>query len=280
MPRKRTMIPFTCAQCGKEEMIPLGRKGQVYCSNACKVQARVTSKDWKCVDCGAQLSASHVTRCAPCMYKHRVGTISPKRVPGLERHPDDVRKIKRTCTICGAETWQCISYHRRATAYCSAECRNQAPRKQREAKGILKQVTHTCLNCGKSFEIPECWSKRGNGRFCSRLCYRRYSGETRPEGNVRQCLDYLGIAYHQEHKMGRYRIDFFLPVENIALEVDAPYWHEPDAAKDQRRDKWMESKGIRVVRVLTPAYSFGEIAEMSKQLASELHGDCLHSDAA
>lgn len=280
MPRKRTMIPFTCAQCGKEELIPLGQKDRVYCSNACKFQSRIKPKDWKCVDCGTQLSAGHVTRCAPCMYKDRVGTISPKRLDGYERSGEHGRKIKRTCTICGADAWQDISYRKRTTVYCSAECRKQAPRKDREARGILKQTKHTCLNCGVVFEIPECWSKRGNGRFCSMMCYRRYTGESRPEANVRQCLDLLGIPFKQEHKMGRYRIDFFLFDSNIVLEVDAPYWHEPDAEKDKRRDAWMSSKGYRVVRVLTEHYSKGDLADMAERLASELHGDSPRSDVA
>jgi very-short-patch-repair endonuclease len=220
-----------------------------------------------CIDCGAKLSAKHVKRCKPCSVKARVGSVGANRIPGLVRHPDDVRKIKRTCTICGADTWQSINYHKRATAFCGEKCRTEYL-----VAINNKRVEKTCLQCGKVFSIPACWEKRGSGRFCSMLCYRHYSGETRPEGNVRRCLDLLGIVFEQESRISRYRVDFLIPDGMIVLEVDAPYWHEPDAEKDQRRDDWMRSQGFRVIRVNADEYMIGDIEDMRERLANELHG--------
>jgi len=54
----------------------------------------------------------------------------------------------------------------------------------------------------------------------------------------------------QQHKAGRYRLDFAWPQAGIALEADG-WWHRsPDgAAKDRHRDSWLRSQGWIVFRV-------------------------------
>lgn len=224
-----------------------------------------SSKLPNCLDCGKKLSAPHVLRCAPCAAAAKVGAISPNRIGSYERHPDNVRLIKRTCTICGKECWQSITYHKRPTAYCSQACRNKAPHKPYKKRGINHIVSGECLKCGNSFTYPSSWDRKSPRRFCSKLCYRRYAGETHPESNVRACLSSLGVEFIQEHRIGRYRVDFFLPARAVTLEVDAAYWHAPDTEKDRRRDDYMQACGFRVVRI-DSAEVTGDITETMMRL--------------
>lgn len=54
----------------------------------------------------------------------------------------------------------------------------------------------------------------------------------------------------QQHKAGRYRLDFAWPKIGIALEADGWYHRSPDgAAKDRQRDSWLRSHGWIVFRV-------------------------------
>lgn len=54
----------------------------------------------------------------------------------------------------------------------------------------------------------------------------------------------------QQHRAGRYRLDFAWPAARIALEADG-WWHRsPDgASKDRQRDSWLRSEGWLVFRV-------------------------------
>jgi very-short-patch-repair endonuclease len=85
-------------------------------------------------------------------------------------------------------------------------------------------------------------------RFCSRACYRRSRSETRPEGRAREALTGLDITFEQEAAVGRYVVDFILPMHQIALEIDGTYWHR-DQARDDRKTAYLSSLGLRVVRI-------------------------------
>jgi very-short-patch-repair endonuclease len=54
----------------------------------------------------------------------------------------------------------------------------------------------------------------------------------------------------QQHRAGRYRLDFAWPEKMIALEADG-WWHRsPEgAAKDRQRDSWLRSQGWVIFRV-------------------------------
>jgi very-short-patch-repair endonuclease len=75
-------------------------------------------------------------------------------------------------------------------------------------------------------------SYRARGRFCSRACYRKFSGETSIETKVRQSLERLCLPFIQELQVGQYVVDFAL--NGIALEVDGIYWHP----QPEIEEKW------------------------------------------
>lgn len=111
-----------------------------------------------------------------------------------------------------------------------------------------------CVNCGKNFRVLPSLS---HTRFCSVRCYRRHTGETIPERNVRLALEHLGIEYVQEAAIPRWQgpVDFLLPAANVALEVDEPYWHAKVADRDAKKTLFLQTRGYTVVRLIaTPFY--------------------------
>jgi very-short-patch-repair endonuclease len=59
-----------------------------------------------------------------------------------------------------------------------------------------------------------------------------------------------GLHFRRQHPVGDYILDFYCDAAKFAVEVDG-YSHDTvgRAAHDQRRDLWLEERGITVVRV-------------------------------
>jgi very-short-patch-repair endonuclease len=59
-----------------------------------------------------------------------------------------------------------------------------------------------------------------------------------------------GAQYRRQHPAGPYVLDFFCATANLAIEVDGEAHNRGDRPlRDDARDKWLESQGIRVLRV-------------------------------
>lgn len=74
---------------------------------------------------------------------------------------------------------------------------------------------------------------------------------TLPEGLLGQALrrDNAGFRFRRQHAMGVYILDFYCPAAKLAVEVDgAGHDHPEQAAHDHRRDAWLETQGVRVLR--------------------------------
>jgi very-short-patch-repair endonuclease len=105
-----------------------------------------------------------------------------------------------------------------------------------------------CANCGNCFRIVP--SAPANGRrFCSRSCYRKFTGETMLEFRVRQALAALGISFVQELQVKNWTIDFALTEAWIALEADGEYWHQLRPESDAIKDRALRQMGWHVVRL-------------------------------
>jgi very-short-patch-repair endonuclease len=57
-------------------------------------------------------------------------------------------------------------------------------------------------------------------------------------------------TFRRQHPFGSIILDFYCPAARLAVEVDgATHWNEAARAKDEARDRWLMSQGIRVHRV-------------------------------
>ena len=83
---------------------------------------------------------------------------------------------------------------------------------------------------------------------------------SRPEARLWQVLRTRpeGLKFRRQHPVGPYVLDFYCPVARIGIEVDgASHEMGNNPARDERRDRWLRGRGIRILRIP----------------ASELYGD-------
>ena len=70
------------------------------------------------------------------------------------------------------------------------------------------------------------------------------------ENMVMRQLTNFRFRPEQEHRVGRFRLDFAWPDLKIGLEADGWYHRSPGgAARDRQRDSWLRSEGWLVFRV-------------------------------
>lgn len=87
-----------------------------------------------------------------------------------------------------------------------------------------------------------------------------HRGNTDIERSLYAILDRMGIEYVTEKPFGNYRVDAYLPSEQIAIEADGQYWHgHPQKFQgnqiqrkiinsDKKKNSFLESQGVYVCR--------------------------------
>jgi very-short-patch-repair endonuclease len=59
-----------------------------------------------------------------------------------------------------------------------------------------------------------------------------------------------GIKFRRQHPIGQYVLDFYVLNLKLAIEVDGASHDMGDRPeRDDLRDQWLESRGIRVIRI-------------------------------
>jgi very-short-patch-repair endonuclease len=59
-----------------------------------------------------------------------------------------------------------------------------------------------------------------------------------------------GLQFRRQHPIGPYILDFFCPAARLAVEVDGRGHEDAEQfAHDQRRDEWLASEDIAVLRI-------------------------------
>jgi len=96
----------------------------------------------------------------------------------------------------------------------------------------------TCKNCGEPFEVKQ---SRDFQMFCSMKCCLLHRGPTSIETTMSEALTQANIQATEQHRLGKYILDFALVKYQIAIECDGIHWH--DADRDALRDAILASKG-------------------------------------
>jgi very-short-patch-repair endonuclease len=61
-----------------------------------------------------------------------------------------------------------------------------------------------------------------------------------------------GARFRRQHPMGPYAVDFVCLEKCLIVEVDGPQHAEDEhVARDERRDRWLNAEGYRVMRFQT-----------------------------
>jgi very-short-patch-repair endonuclease len=101
--------------------------------------------------------------------------------------------------------------------------------------------------------------------FCSLNCAALWrvkhpkKGPSGLERRMARFLDMLGVAYEAQRPFpGIGVVDFYLPEQHIAVEVDGGYWHttERQRVKDVRKGARLRALDVEVIRV--PGTDLGE----------------------
>jgi very-short-patch-repair endonuclease len=225
---RRTLTEKICIHCGKA----FTNRNSACCSNDCRAASRRTRLLQACKACGKAFEA------APAILKKGAGKFcSAPCVRSFQVQ----QRIKTICAMCHCAFEVCSSeLHYRKPKFCSIKCRTQAAPRTR--------IKLRCENCGESFEERPGRLNDRTPRFCSRRCFRTFGGESVLEQTVRIALEGMGMKFTQEHPLGKFYLDFFLPELNVDLEADGDFWHR-DKDRDSRRDQKVAEHGIRTVRV-------------------------------
>jgi very-short-patch-repair endonuclease len=72
---------------------------------------------------------------------------------------------------------------------------------------------------------------------------------TRPEQTLWTLLrrNQQGFHFRRQHAVGPYILDFYCAAARLCVEVDGPV-HADQVSHDERRTRWLEEQGIRVIR--------------------------------
>ena len=81
---------------------------------------------------------------------------------------------------------------------------------------------------------------------------RLRSGMTGPEKRLWSRLrarQVQGIKFRRQHGIGPYIVDFYCPERSLVIEIDGDSHADAEQIqKDRRRDRYLQSIGLRVVR--------------------------------
>lgn len=209
---------IVCAHCKRIRHLPLGRvkRGEKFCSMKCRsLHAKRVQKTCK---------VCHKPFIVKATLQDRFNCCSLACHKKIREHRTLI------CERCGK--FFISAENRWIPRFCSEKCRRPP-------------VTVHCRTCSRLFRRRPNESKRA---FCSFACYRRFRGETSIERIVREGLTSLGITFIQELALGRYSIDFALPQNRIAVEVDGAYWHR-NQERDRRKEAFLTLLGWKIIRI-------------------------------
>lgn len=156
----------------------------------------------------------------------------------------------RLCEECGA-----IMHVAKKSAkrFCSYECQSRWQKKRvGELNPKYNHILYVCDYCGKEYMDRPYKTNASKNHFCGIQCRQDWysniwsqskewkeesslravkllktnpSVNTKPQMIVNNILDSLHIKYENEHAIGHYAIDNYIPDSGLFIEVMGDYWH-------------------------------------------------------
>jgi len=165
------------------------------------------------------------------------------------------------CIICKKQHYRQKHQLREDKRYfCSVVCKNQGHSKllTKHEYGKVK-----CPECGKEFQ--QHW--KGPKKFCSVPCNSRHNllivnskepkkKGTRPEKELTELLQKYDIEFEFQKwvpwkKGWKKWYDFYIPNQNLLIEVDGTYWHGKDKKTSElNNQQWNTRKNDRLKNYL------------------------------
>ena len=121
--------------------------------------------------------------------------------------------------------------------YCSKECHAEGKRRRITAKNPnpkVDRISVSCHTCNKEILVVPSKFKKQDVFTCSWDCYQKrrenkgfnlLNKETKPERILREYLESIGVEFQVQKSIYPYWCDFYLPNQNLIIEVYGDYWH-------------------------------------------------------
>lgn len=224
-------------------------------------------------------------------YTQRVETLTDGHYVIQGEYRDSRTKIPMLHTVCG-NTWEVrpdVFLMGRRCPHCANEARRGTTEEftkkvdtltngeyvvKGEYEGALKKIPMLHTFCGNIYEVRP--NEFLNGSRCPNC--RSSKGEK----SIADALDALSIEYIREHSfgwLGRYRYDFWLPNERIAIEYDGFQHHNAvsyfggDAALERTRqsdalkDAFCIAENIDLLRI--PYWRFDNVDSIVQEFIED-----------
>jgi very-short-patch-repair endonuclease len=222
-----------CERCGNEFTYSSSERTlKRFCSTDCRYDKQVAS----CEYCGKRFTRSK-------SYKNLIRFCSAKC-----KRENEIKNSVNVCLFCNKEYFASPSW---GTKYCSRECADEA---------LKHNIELVCVGCGKTFITSQSYIDKDR-KYCSWKCYKAHpKGILTPvyfTGLEKKCLNALvelgfvhNIDFFTDYQVGKYKIDFYFPLTEIAIETDGSYWHSLPRAieRDKRKNTFLQDKNIVVFR--------------------------------
>lgn len=208
-------VLINCSYCDKEYLVKLHLKEKSkFCSNECKNMSRKT-----------QLIEIECCYCNKKLYKkrHRIKEKNFCDVQCANKYRET--KIEKICVVCD-KIYKAHAHNADKRVVCSKKCTNVWLSEIYSKDPIVKQL------------------HRQNG-INSVINQQKY--DTKPELMVKTYLQNNGIEFISQYPMyNMFVVDFYLPKQNIVIEVLGDYWHgHPDKYGDEEGKKPLTEKQIK-----------------------------------
>jgi G:T-mismatch repair DNA endonuclease (very short patch repair protein) len=192
-----------------------------------------------------------------------------RKEDAVTKHFADRKKIyTNTCKHCSKQFEVAdLSKTREGTkafiGFCSDECRKTHRKEERDVYSRICPCCNRLFNCEiKSMTDPNSSKFK---KYCSMKCVlvSTKKSNTWIEVEIREFLKSQEIDFIEQHRVGRYTIDFYIPESSIAVEANGDFWHanpsiysgplyriqEDAIIKDKRKIEKLNAKGIKVLVV-------------------------------
>ena len=78
-----------------------------------------------------------------------------------------------------------------------------------------------------------------------------------------------GAQFYRQKSIGNYIVDFYCPKAKLVIEIDGRQHHEKEGAeKDEVRDKYLESLGLKVLR-----FTNAEVLKDTNKVIEKIYGE-------
>jgi very-short-patch-repair endonuclease len=172
------------------------------------------------------------------------------RAAHIHPHPSKKLKTLHECVVCGisfealdkTETWR-QKWNRTNRTCCSISCSRISQSRKTSGENHWNynggKPIVTCRFCGKLFQTQH-YDLTNRGHYCSRRC-----------NATANCQGLRSLGINGYHSSSNWIVDFYLPDNNIVLEVDGKYWHSLPKMKvrDHIKDKYLTKWGYTVIRL-------------------------------